>query len=406
MNGLCDAAMTLVARLFHKLPVNEALQSYAGAACDGLDHVDVSLSAQNAVVAHCYEECMNTMESRSEDSLLCYKMQQVNQTKFYEDVIAESKQCAGLPYTHLEDLLEFKLQQKCWTFAPPSPVWLTNDQSIGDISKACTATKSWMHRTADLVDGQRCPAGTMCQCPGPSFYPKTTAEIRKAHSSTFVTDGDAGVVSVSNYIARQALFYSVPELIIRSGAVLWAGGDLKTATAEGLVAALKFLQHDIFFRLEMSIAILGHAYSVATWRCVFTVACWPVSPRRVRKTVAGSRSACRAKDKVRAMNGGATWMMPPPGLKYKKGLLRCKLESCTAEEMAVQKVGFGNDAGFHSPSGQSEVYNCQPLAWEEMSLKQRVEYLSILSNTGVSKEYDLSPALDESRKALVQSPAA
>merc|ERR1719203_1274414 len=140
---------------------------------------------------------MTSIDKRSEESLLCYKMQQVNQTKFYEDIIDESKQCAELPFTHLEDLLEFKLKKKCWTFSPPSPVWLTNDQGVGDVNEACAADQSWF-RTAELVEGNRCPAGTMCQCPGPSWYPKASSEIRRNHGSTFVTDGDAGVVSISS----------------------------------------------------------------------------------------------------------------------------------------------------------------------------------------------------------------
>lgn len=90
-------------------------------------------------------------------------------------------------------------------------------------------------------------------------------------------------------------------------------------------------------------------------------------------------------------------MMPPPGLKYSKGLLGCKIDACTIDEIRLQKIGFGNQVGFNSPNGQVEVYNCQPLSWEEMTLEQRQGYMSILANTGVGKEYDLSSANDEAR---------
>lgn len=379
VRGICDAQRSMFAYFLHQPKLLYYLSKDNLDSCYGLADDDLSLAAQMASVDTCYQDCMDAIDSQAEQSLLCYKMKQVNQSHLFETIIDASPQCAELPFTVLEGLVDFKLKQKCWTFAPPTPLWLTNDMDMNFGNSACDADSSFWRRTARVSKGSTCPSGSTCSCPGPSVYPKTAAEIRGEESTMFITDGSAGSISVSKVLGATFAKAVIKKMIVKGKG--FSGKGFSYSAKAAVMAPLTIY--------KVGRIMLPEMIRSASWRCDLTVGCWPSSPRRHLTT-----GKCRAKDSVQKGNSGPTWMMPPPGLKFSKKFMRCVLTSCSASEKAFQQIGFSDD-------DNSEVYNCQPLSFEEMKPKQQYLYLSTLFYTDVASEYDLSQALQNAREAAM-----
>jgi len=102
----------------------------------------------------------------------------------------------------------------------------------------------------------------------------------------------------------------------------------------------------------------------------------------------GEYAACRLKDWDGRDPTNPVWFMPSANLKYSYSTLGgCSIEACTADENRLQLVGFGSN----DKAGKlREVFNCQPLAYEEMVAKERQSFLLELQKTGVGEEYNIS----------------
>merc|ERR1712014_134837 len=88
--------------------------------------------------------------------------------------------------------------------------------------------------------------------------------------------------------------------------------------------------------------------------------------------------------------GSPLWFLPPPMLKMSHSKAKCILKACKPTELWEQKVGFGkNERSENKYPGIPNVYNCQPLTFDEMTRGQRKEMVKRLEATGVSSEYEL-----------------
>merc|ERR1712232_1480854 len=87
------------------------------------------------------------------------------------------------------------------------------------------------------------------------------------------------------------------------------------------------------------------------------------------------------------------WFLPPPlTFLHRKlgGIGVCSLAACTKDDLINQRVGIGQDDD-ESPSSRStdkrNVYNCQPLNYEDMTVKQQLLFHGLLDVSGTTAEY-------------------
>merc|ERR1712129_30110 len=114
------------------------------------------------------------------------------------------------------------------------------------------------------------------------------------------------------------------------------------------------------------------------FECAKTAACWAVPPTK-QKRRSGSPRSCRVSESAKA-GGSQVWFLPSPLMKVEKRFQICSLRPCSEEDKSSQKVGFGG-------VDDQNIYNCQPLIWEDMDETQQTKLTDALSGTGVNQEY-------------------
>jgi len=135
--------------------------------------------------------------------------------------------------------------------------------------------------------------------------------------------------------------------------------------------------------LKLSINAL---FSWAKFQCADTLGCWPQAPEHA--SVEGTPNACRLPAKAKE-GGSPVWFLPPPGLRMHHSKGKCILNVCKVEDYLAQRVGFGRSENDWRYDGKPNVYNCQPLSFEELTQQQKSAMLVRLKETGVADEYDI-----------------
>jgi hypothetical protein len=307
-------------------------------------------------------------------------LKQALTSSFYESAIEADVQCAATPVDTLEWISAYTLYRRCNTILPQtkSYVWTINDKGPDNYEKGsedavcqlpANKTKGNKH---DIIMKGTCPEGSKCKCPMTSLLSRDNSrQIRfKGREDLFSMSGAAARTTILKQYAQGFILASV----------------MATLTVEGLAitaAALATLQAPTF--LVTSSAILGikFAWNYLRFQCQQTLGCWPQRPDQVR--IAGTRKACRMPSKT-AEGGSPLWFLPPPLMKMAHYKGKCILQGCEISEMWSQQIGAG-PAEKHA--GNPNVYNCQPLTWEEMSLENRRTVIDRLKTNGIASEYNL-----------------
>merc|ERR1712129_613323 len=115
------------------------------------------------------------------------------------------------------------------------------------------------------------------------------------------------------------------------------------------------------------------------FECAKTAACWAVPPKKQKTRQSGSLRSCRVSESAKT-GGSPVWFLPSPMMKVERRFQICSLRPCSEEEKSSQKVGFGGE-------DNQNIYNCQPLIWEDMDETQQTKLTDAMSNTGVNEEY-------------------
>jgi hypothetical protein len=322
-------------------------------------------SLEAAAIAECFSECLTVLKEHA-SHVSCelpadYKPGQSKMIdgKHFEAIVNDSVQCAGLPFTSLEQLMGWAMGEQCTHFRRPSPLWATNDKSMYSISSEC-AVKEGSTRRSDIFENGTCPEGTHCDCPRNYLVSyQTPLDVRTEGSNLFVVQGSAGLPS---YLRQQAASLLTRVAIF---SVLMPGAGLAAIGMQIITSPMTWFRW------------VGDAFngvrSIMSHQCQFTAGCWLDKPKR-------GKHGCRLYANTGAVKGNNdVWFMPPPYLKLTKSWFWCKVDSCNMREKVEQEVGLNSE--------RTEVKNCQPLSFEEMDLTEKKEFVTKLEESGLHEEY-------------------
>jgi hypothetical protein len=389
VRGVCDASI-LGLRFLGNLPallvvLRDMLPK--DSACAGKDLKEMAVDAGDALSAECLDSCLGSLSENTKD-FEC-KAGQLTQ-EFYQQVVDDNEQCAAMPLDNLERLSMYAMRLKCFTFHSPHPLFLFGDKAAGQVSQmpgeptqVCTlpeeanATKD----KSNIVQRGVCPEGSKCKCPMKSLRDRQTAmQIRLERGQHLWTK--AGAASLPVITKQYATGFLVSTVVVKMGIQGMAASAALAATLD----APMFL---IMGTLKLSITAL---FNWAKFQCADTLGCWPQAPEDA--WVEGTPKACRLPAKAKD-GGSPVWFLPPPGLRMHHSKGKCILNVCKTEDYLAQRVGLGRSVNDWRYDGNPNVYNCQPLAFEEMTRQQKSALLIRLNETGVSEEYDITGLLSQ-----------
>jgi len=349
--------------------------------CRGKELMDFSQMFLEATVAECFQPCMDDINANIKQRE-CSEWNGGNASAFFEDLLRNSSACAEQMPDTLEGLVDFMLQTKCLTWYPPSPLWIEDDKppkSVAhlDYRAVCQVyhgVEDESRDPADLIQRGSCPEGTTCSCPQTWAISREPTPLYRSGDRSFVQAGSAELPSLISSFSMGALTRTMTR-------------TLPQAIAAGTLARVS-ISTVLLSPAVLLASGMGVASSLWTqsreWKCKQTAGCWPARPRKmVRK--------CRVPDSAQS-GGSPVWFLPPPGLRMQhRGWLRgCRLTKCVGQldredGPLVQQVGFGG-------KDKRDIFNCQPLTFENMSVDQRRALLEALTDSGIPSEYDLAKA--------------
>jgi len=197
----------------------------------------------------------------------------------------------------------------------------------------------------------------------------------------FIADSDIGLSNVLNTMSRSMAIGTTVQIAVY---------------AKTLQAALLATPFGAPFLIQTGIALFGYMKHAITWKCGDSVGCWPKEPSRIRTEQ--QSKACRLPAETEK-GGSKVWFMPPPGftLFHRGGFFRrrCVLKYCSKKDMVEQRVEFGE--------ARRNVYNCQPLPYDEMTPAQQGNYTATLRET-IPAEYAEFISLDQEAKVSITQP--
>lgn len=386
VRDVCDASTLFLRFLTHGAPLLEAVRELLpeDSACAGKSLTELATAAGDALSAECFNSCLGTLKENVRD-LECKRG--VLTEDFYTQVVDADDQCAGMPVDNLEKLAKYAMRLKCLTFTSPHPLFFMKDKAPGQISQlpgeapVCGLPEEYS-TTRDktrIVQNGTCPEGSKCKCPMTSLRSRQTAmEIRMDKGlDMFAKDGAASLPVITKQYSMGLIISTV---VVQMG----INGLAASAAIAATMEAPTFL---LMGTIKLSVTAL---YNYIAHSCADTLGCWPQAPEKV--SVEGTPNACRLPSKAEE-GGSPVWFLPPPMLRIKHSKGQCTLDTCKVEDYINQTVGFGRSENDVRYEGKPNVYNCQALAFEDMTNGQRLLLLQRLQDSGISKEYDISGPL-------------
>jgi len=351
------------------------MKDQAGQVCAAYGLQQLSEFAAKGVEEMCYESCQAVIRERVVDYDCVTSSEQWQ--AFFEELV-KTTTCNLNPGTMML-LVDFEMQKKCWTWSLPTPLNMANDKGPGitnlaraDGNPVCAMESGKENDRSDehIVQQGNCIEGTTCECPRTwltkheslgelkqdGFAEAYSRSPDKQGANFFIADYSAGLAGVQSTMARSLLIGSAVQMSVFGAS---------------LTAALLATPFGIPFIAQTSLALWTFTGQGFSWNCHKVVGCWPKEPER-------RAGACRLPDDTRSA-GIKTWFMPPPGffLDHRAWRTRkCVLKSCARPDILAQRVEFT----------ETEVYNCQFLSYDDMSVSQQTKYLETLRKT-IPAEY-------------------
>jgi len=393
LTGMCNMALATQKALTHSPVLLGYLQSSLSASgspvCGHLSLTEMAADAAKALESLCLDGCLHeidmTIARKTQDfKTLLYCGQVVFDRPFFKELFDYSEECAKLPFDTVEGLTEYAMQQRCYAFVPPSALWLPNDKSPGDLGQfgeqgACALSdvqkelkRMDVGKDHPFVRHGTCPSGTTCSCPITSIRDRqTTPELRKTGEWLFIKRGDASAPSI---LKHYALGFAISTVVLNM-----AIGGLAFGAA-----TLASLEAPLFLLVGSVVAGVRAGVHYHQFHCEQTIGCWPQRPAHV--AVNGTPKACRLPEEASA-GGSLLWFLPPPGTHLHHHYGSCIVAPCKPEDTLIQLVGLGDSSRSRKYPGVSNVYNCQPLNFEDMSGSQKSLMIDRLQASGIGEEY-------------------
>jgi len=387
IQSICDMPITFLKGIAQtERVIQAALEvSSENSTCRRLSSKEVSTSFYQALEVECLNPCLEVIQKASKD-LDCRAGQ--NYTQFFQGVVVTDA-CMTVSAPTLEALLEFSMKKNCWTWSPPSPLWYYNDKGPDRITSSPAVCTVDSNRRKDIQRNGQCIEGTTCQCPRRAAGGHKTTSMIRGDAIIFVEDGFATLPSIVIRRLTRDVQISVARWVVTGG---WAASSSYSATLLALPLVLAKSTYSSFSMVLMGL-LWGYFNPIFQERCSDNVACWPARVSKAKNVgVSGTKRACRQHKS--AQNGGSElWFMPPPGLKltHKKWSFfnNCKVAPCTKKELLTQRVAFGRSDDDKGYTGRPNVYNCQPLNFEDMSADEKGAMVQELQKT-IEGEYDIT----------------
>jgi len=381
VRSVCDLSLASLWRLQRSQMLRAGLSAWCGLK-DAASYPDWLL--RDSLVKECFGGCLTAISnqtwlpSRVGRALKCEFMEAPEVSKnFFE----EEPECNGLPPDTQLGLMEWVLQQRCWDFYPPSPVWGVDDKgnegpASGKNHEVCMKVDQWKTVALRGPSHGTCPEGTACACPTQEFI--TTKSVNQIRRRQKTKDGQHLVVGHGIEGGKMLLKHDVPvvgyAIVGAQVAKAVADKDWAMIAAIGMSMGVGIVLTSTLGLHVLVAAVPAYFAKHTTYAvlkdCARTIGCWPQ-----KATV--KDGFCEMSNN--AFKGGSpAWFMPPAGLKLRpnRGMFKfCQLETCSPDELAGQVVGY---------RGQS-LLNCQPLHWQDMDLKQRLVFATLLANTCVDE---------------------
>jgi len=352
----CEAPLDIIRLMtaYNTKAVQE-MRKTAGPTCAGQSDGQYAKLAQQAVEEECFASCKADIKAVME----VHGCKKPDRDQFIHDFMSGGN-CFHIAPESAIELAEFTFQEHCLTWHIPNFLALNDrkghTRAVSDAPAVCLVDKSsW--RSKDIVQQGTCPSGTTCQCPRLWIADKNTTTDLAKNENVFM-DGPKSV----------------------KAAILKNFQDMKrapiTALRRGITLQAAVLDMPI---LPSTFETIKFTYSALTWRCADTVGCWPKDPEQ-QKTEQ-TKKACRLPEEAKT-GLSRTWFLPPAGVMiyrvkwYRRLLRRCKFRACDAQDMWTERIGFGP-----SPTDKTNVYNCQPLAYEDMTSEMQKKYIARIRET-------------------------
>jgi len=375
--GICAWDVDLIKDFVNNPEVVQELHSSNKYECPSCSLEAFATSLSKAVHEECFDSCATHLDELVE-GLPCadHETSPANWSQVFEQVVQGDVQCGTLPPDTLMELAEYRMVRKCKTWHAPSLLWVMNDRGLDieasqhAVCKVPKYNKAFSTSSEDIYQKGTCPEGTACNCPEDwnTDQPSLAERRDQRFSMMFITPGSAIIPVIFNYYKAKI----VVKWMVK--AILYVATGHHTLPLK----LIKFVL-DLGWHVEKGWGLMRKVQAKEhKWKCAYTAACWAVRPERRRS--ARGRS-CRVSDGAKA-GGSPVWFLPPPLFKVQRKFLKCSLKPCEEGEVSAQQVGIGGKRG-------KNIYNCQPLIWEDMGEGQQSSLVTALAQSGVGAEYDL-----------------
>lgn len=333
VNGVCDMPLGALKTFARHPEVVGSLRDAVTDSCPKSSLEGFADPLREAIEQECFTDCVQAITEVFPQNCST----NMDYTAVNEQLQTDAR-CTGVPTDSAEGLKEFVTAGRCFDFHAPSPLWVPKDKSPGDLAAFDGAGTCSGDSKATIQLNGMCPEGSKCKCPRTYMRSRDLAEgIREE--------------------AKMSLWTTYSDLDANSS------------------LAINFEKTSPFF------SFFG---GLMKWQCQQTVGCWPQRPEE--RSVEGSTRACRMPAK--AEHGGSPlWFLPPPMLRLKHSWGKCVLDACDKDHIETQQVGLGASAKLDKYPGKVNVYNCQPLRFEEMTSEQKQKFVTALRETGIFNEY-------------------
>jgi len=303
--------------------------------------------------------------------------------------ITSQPECAGLSGLELIQATTASYRELC-------PFGMPHASYKPDLVHEGTCSYDHLDRTIALQENRMCAEGHRCACP---VFAANSEVVRSAYDayatySVFysVTKGASSASTTAAGLTGMISSSSIP-----SGVATVIGG----VSSAGAVAVSAFAAYAWPLTVGLgaiSLVTFGGSY-VWKWArhtCSRNVGCYPMD------CVEEPGRGCRIRAPDDFMDErNPFWFLPPPTYKcaYKNG--RCQLSQCSKSNVWNQTIGLGMTRALLK-TGNTQVYNCQPMLYTDMSARQRMRLES--ETADLKEEYETARRINQRmRRALEET---
>lgn len=317
----------------------------------------------------------------------------VSMTNPMRAFITLQPECTGLSGLELIQAVTASYRELC-------PFGMPHSSYKPDLVTEGTCAYDHLDKSISLQEDRMCAEGHRCACP---MFEANSEVVQSAYDAYATYSVAFSVTKGANSAAAGAagLTGMIASASIPAGAATAIGGAVGGVSSAGAVAVGALAAYAWPLTVGVGAVSLvtfagSYVWKWARHACSRNVGCYPMD------CVEEPGRGCRIRAPDDFMDErNPFWFLPPPTYKcaYKKR--SCQLSPCSKSNVWLQTIGLGQTRSL-GKTGNTQVYNCQPMLYTDMSAGQRVRLET--ETADLKKEYETARRINQRmRRALEES---